>query len=380
MTAFNVLGYLAKGVGYHLARLGIVRVPAPVVITFSVTNRCQSRCRTCLIWRLYLDNPALARKELTTEEIERLFASIGSVVFLNISGGEPFLRPDLVQIVQLAIRHLRPAIIHIPTNALMPTKIEQDVSAMLSIISRSADRVRLSVKPSLDGVGRQHDEIRGVKGNFEKFLETIERLRPLAQQSPNFLLEVGTIISKLNIASVAKIASFVHTLGVQSYRNELAEVRAELFNSQEDITPSVQQYQDVLEQFREMIIANLGTKKLFTRLLESIRLVYYDLAVKTLTQQRQVLPCFAGISNAHIDPYGNVWPCCTMANDASFGNVRESGYNFYKVWHSETASRVRLFIRRKGCFCPLANQAYSNILLSPAWLARTAATFLKYGL
>ncbi len=115
-------------------------------------------------------------------------------------------------------------------------------------------------------------------------------------------------------------------------------------------------------------------------MLESLRLVYYDLAVRTLREQRQVIPCYAGTSNAHLDPYGNVWPCCTMAGDASFGNVRDADYDFLKIWHSEQANEVRASIRRGECFCPLANQAYSNILLSPPWLLKTAATFVRHGL
>ena len=320
----SLLSNLAKAVNFHLARRGLVKPALPITLTFSVTNRCQSRCKTCLIWKFYEDRPELVRDELSLDEIENVFRSMGKTVFFNISGGEPFLRDDLPDIVALALEHLRPNIVHIPTNALMPERIERQVRAMLEHIDKTSPGVKLSVKPSLDGLYEQHDDIRGVPGGFDKVIKTIEMLLPLSKRYPNFILEVGTVISRLNSGSIDEIASFVHSLGVQSYR------------------------------------------------------VYYDLAVKTLRERRQVIPCYAGVSNAHLDPYGNVWPCCTMANDASLGNVRSANYDFLAVWHSHQADAVRTSIRRGECFCPLANQAYSNILLSPVWLLRAAISFIRF--
>ena len=374
----NILGNIIKAANFQLARRGLARPGTPITLTFSVTNRCQSHCKTCLIWKLYEKQPDLAQKELSLEEIERIFKRIGSIVFFNISGGEPFLRDDLPEIVALALAHLRPSIVHIPTNGLMPERIERQVREMLEHIRRKSPDVKLSVKPSLDGLDEQHDEIRGVPGNFDKVMETIKRLRPLSDGFSQFVLEVGTVISRLNIDSIDKIASFVHSLGIESYRSELAETRTELANKDADITPSPDEYERAINVFKGHTIEGLRGKMRYTRMLESMRLVYYDLALRTLRERRQVIPCFAGISNAHLDPYGNVWPCCTLADDASLGNLREAGYDFWKVWHSKKADEVRASIRRGDCFCPLANQAYSNIVLSPTWLLKTAAAFVRY--
>lgn len=376
----SLVNNLLKGLRFRLARVGAAKPGLPMTLTFSVTNRCQSKCKTCLIWGFYEKHPELVRQELSLDEIERIFRSMGPIVFFNISGGEPFLRDDLFDIVKLSLDHLHPKIVHIPTNALMPERIEREVRRMLGHIEQKGASVKLSVKPSLDGLHEQNDDIRGVPGSFDKVIETIERLKPLSERYPNFVLEVGTVISKLNMDSIDQIASFVHSLGIESYRSELAEVRTELANQDTEVTPSPDEYERAIRQFKRQTIESLRGKRLYTRILESMRLVYYDLAVRTLREQRQVIPCFAGISNAHLDPYGNLWPCCTMAGDASFGNVREAGCEFFSVWHSEQAEQVRLSIRRGECHCPLANQAYSNIVLSPAWLLRTAATFVRYAL
>ena len=367
-----------KAVNFRLARRGLSRPGLPITLTFSVTNRCQSRCKTCLIWKFHEKRPELVQEELSLDEIERVFRGMGRIVFFNISGGEPFLRDDLPDVVALALAHLRPSIVHIPTNALAPGRIERQVSEMLEDISKKSPGAKLSVKPSLDGLREQHDEIRGVPGNFGKVMETIERLRPLSDHYPQFVLEVGTVISRLNMDSIEAIASFVHSLGIESYRSELAEVRTELANKDTDVTPAPDDYERAINVFKRHTIEGLRGKRRYTRMLEAMRLVYYDLALRTLRERRQVIPCFAGISNAHLDPYGNLWPCCTLAGDASLGNLREAGYDFWNVWRSRKADEVRASIRRGECFCPLANQAYSNILLSPTWLLKTAAAFLRY--
>ncbi|MBN1591669.1 MAG: radical SAM protein [Candidatus Coatesbacteria bacterium] len=331
-----------------------------------------------MIWKFYEDKPCRMEDELSIDEIERVFSSMGGIVFFNISGGEPFMRDDFPDIVALALRHLSPKIIHIPTNGLMPDRIFRQVKAMLEHIESTSPGVKLSVKPSLDGLGEQQDEIRGVPGCFDKVVKTIKTLLPLSERHQNFLLEVGTVISRLNWGDIDRIAEYVHSLGIESYRNELAEVRAEFANEATGVTPSPEEYGEAIARFRAKTIESLEGKSRYTRMLESLRLVYYGLALKVLREQRQVIPCFAGISNAHIDPYGNIWPCCTLANDAPLGSLRDVDYNFMALWHSEQAAKVRSSIRRGECYCPLANQAYSNILLSPLWLLRTLWTFTRF--
>jgi len=114
-----------------------------------------------------------------------------------------------------------------------------------------------------------------------------------------------------------------------------------------------------------------------TKVTESLRLVYYDLVVRILHENRQVIPCFAGISNVHINFDGEVWPCCVLGYSQPLGSLRAEGYDFQKVWHSAQADAVRKYIKDGNCACPLANQAYSNILCSPKYLAKSVLNILK---
>ena len=364
---------LPKMPNFYLARSGWAKPQMPITLTYSVTNACQSRCKTCNIWEIYPKGWQSRKTELTLEELEQLFKSIGHVYFFNISGGEPFLRSDLPEIIGLAIDHMTPRILHSPTNALAPRRIEKMVTQICEgMIKRNYTHVPLTIKPSYDGIGEDHDFVRGIPGNFDKLVDTVERLKGLAKEYPFLHVEVGTVISNFNKHKIDEISDFAHSLGVESYRNEIAEQRAEFCNVGDPITPSAEEYRELIETFSARIRRNLRRKRMYARVTESFRLVYYQYVVRILAEKRQVLPCYGGITNVHLTPHGDVWPCCVLGYERSMGNVRNFDLDMMKLLHSAQAEKVRKFIADDGCACPLANQSYSNILMSPVAMAKVA--------
>lgn len=365
-----------KMLQYRLAYQGLAGPGTPINLTYSVTNICQSRCKTCRIWELYKDQPQKRHEELTLDEIEAIFRSIGHVYVFNISGGEPFLREDLADIILAACRQLTPGIIHIPTNAIALGRIKKSIGTILKVL-KDYPTVRLTIKPSLDHIGDRHDDIRGIPGNFEKVLDLFKWLKATSEQHPQLHAELGTVISAWNVADVAEIAAFVTRLGADSYRNEIAEQRSEMFNLSDAITPSAADYERAVRFFVDQIRGNMRHRHRFQRITNAFRLVYYDLAVSILREKRQVIPCYAGISNAHMTPYGDIWACCTLGYDQSMGNLRDHNYDFKKLWNSSRARDVRAYVRARQCHCPLANQTYSNILQHPPSLAKVVYEILR---
>lgn len=376
------MGYLSellpKIVNYWFARRSFIKAGNPITLTFSVTGACQSKCKTCNIGTRYLSNPQIAKDNLTLDEIEKIFRNLGHIYFLNISGGEPFLRQDLSEIIRLAMEHLRPGIIHIPTNAFLPMRIERVTRNILDIMNKYNHAVPLTVKPSVDGVGEKHDEIRGLKGNFEKLVETIQRLKTVEKDHLNFHVELGTVVSNFNINDLDEIEEWVHKQGVQSYRNEIAEQREEFFNIGEEITPSNEVYRELMVNFKKKVEESLQSKKSLAKMTESMRLVYYDLVVRILKEKKQVIPCYAGISNIHLNYNGEIWPCCVLGYAHSMGNIRDFDYDYDVLYNSEKAREVLKYIQSGRCYCPLANQAYSNMLMSIPYLVKVCNNYLKY--
>jgi MoaA/NifB/PqqE/SkfB family radical SAM enzyme len=386
MNATTFVDIVPKILNYKLTRMGITRPTKPINITISVTNLCQSRCLTCNIYRIYKkefqegcfrDSVLSPKDELTLDEYEKFFKSVGHVYFVNMSGGEPFLRKDFADIVEMANRYMTPQVIHTPTNALLPEKIRDVTEDILGRLKKSRRAVTFTIKPSFDGVGAVHDYVRGVKGNFEKLMKTYELLLPLKEKYHNLEVGAGTVISNFNIDKVEETAQRVHTMKLDSYINEIAEHRTEMFNSDEQITPNAEAYERAIEIFKRESRKNWVNAGKLGRYTQAFRLVYYDTVVEILRRKTQVLPCYAGISNVHLNPYGDLWPCAILGYDKSLGNIREAGYDFWEVWRSQQASDVRNYIRDHKCWCPLANQAYSNIMCSPIALSKVIATMLN---
>lgn len=352
----------------------------PMTLTYSVTAACQSRCKTCQIGAMYCMDPSRPEKDLFLDEIEKIFKTMKPVYFFNMSGGEPFLRRDLPEIVALACKYLRPRVVHTPTNAILTDRIIENTEKIIHIVREYDATVPVTVKPSIDGVGELHDEIRGVKGNFDCLLKTIDGLKKLEEKYDNFHLELGTVISNFNIDHLDEIEDFVHTLGVESYRNEVAECRTEFFNLEDDITPPAAVYQKLIKDFARKVEENIAAKKNLAKTTEALRVVYYDIAGRILEEKRQVIPCYAGVSNVHINYDGGVWPCCVLGYEQEMGNLREYDYDFQKLWHSPKAGEVRRYIRDRNCACPLANQGYSNILMHFPSLVRAGMKMISFSI
>ncbi|MCF6289815.1 MAG: radical SAM protein [Desulfobacterales bacterium] len=364
-----------RALNYMAARHGLTRAANPLTLTFSVTAACRSRCRTCNIGKRYLADPKIIRQNLALDEIETVFKSLGHIYFFNISGGEPFMRPDLAEIIRLACLYLKPRLIHIPTNALAPNTIEKITRRILVVLDEYAPlSVPISIKPSIDGIGAAHDSIRGVKGNFAALEQTIDLLLALALENPRLHVDLGTVISNYNIHHLDEIEDWVHGRGIESYRHEIAEQRAEFDNLGDPITPTVARYEKLVKGFKEKIFQNIRGKAFLTRTTEAVRLVYYDVAVRILKERRQVTPCLAGIANIHLNYNGEVWPCCVLGNEQALGNVRESGLDMREVLGSKQAKQARQYIADGNCACPLANQWLNNILLTPRHMVKVLYT------
>ncbi len=366
-----------RAVYYRAVRRGWAKPVNPLTLTFSVTAACQSRCKTCNIGNVYLANPALAKNNLSLEEIEKVFKSLGPVYFFNISGGEPFMRPDLAEIVRLACLHLEPKLIHIPTNGIGTQFIERTTRQILAYMDQYAPpSVPITIKPSIDGVGEVHDRVRGYKGNFAKLQQTIQVLLAIRREHPRLHVDLGTVISNHNLEYLDEIEDWVHAQGIESYRHEIAEQRAEFHNLGDPITPSAKVYEALIQGFKQKILAHVRGKAPLTVATEAVRMVYYDVAVRILKERRQVTPCFGGISNIHMNYNGEIWPCCVLGGDQSMGRVRDFDYDLKALLRSKQAGGVRKYIADGNCACPLANQWLNNVLLTPKHMLKVLYTYL----
>ena len=346
---------------YYLSRLAGRPLSLPLSLTLSISFKCNSRCKTCNIYNRDSD-------ELSLEEWQKVFKSLGKSPFwVTISGGEPFLRPDMSQIICSLYDQCRPAIINIPTNGLLCERIPKVAREIAQYCGKS----RIVINLSIDEIGEKHDEIRGVQGNFQKALNSFKALKAL--HMPNLSIGIHTVISKFNVDRIPLIHGHLRTLNPDSYITEIAEEREELGTIGSRIAPDLQRYSVAVDfLIKEMKKDRFGEIGQITR---AFRMEYYRLVKKILKERRQVLPCYAGFASGQIAPDGHVWMCCIKAE--SMGGLREVNFDFRKVWHSEKAVAARKKIKAGQCYCPLANAGYTNMLLNGKSLFRVGRNFLK---
>lgn len=334
----------------------------PFSIVASVSFRCNSRCRTCGVWRK-------AGDDMSLEEWDRVFARLGhGPVYITFTGGEPFLRRDLADIVLSACRHCRPSVVTIPTNGLLRARIVEQVER----ICAGSRITRVGINLSLDEVGERHDELRQVPGNWQRAMETWQALKALQRHHDNLVLTTHTVISKYNVQRFPEVFSGLQFLEPDSYITEVAEERVELDTVGWQITPSAEEYAPLADFLTRH--AGVSAQSGSARVTQAFRAEYYQLARRILSQQRQVIPCYAGWASGHIAPNGDVWSCCIRAEPA--GNLRETDYDLRPIWAGERMKALRRSIYHRECACPMANASYANMLLHPPTTARVVRRLL----
>lgn len=345
----------------HALGPGAGQKPLPINLTVSVTYSCPSRCKTCDIWQKKVD-------DLSVDEYGRIFPTLERVpIWVTLSGGDQFLRKDLDEIVRLVRTQIEPTIINIPMNGIVTERI----FALLPKIAEYSRGSQLVLNLSVDEIGIEHDRLRGAPGNWDKLLGVAELIRDLKSTYDHVVMGVHTVISKLNVERIPDIEREARAIfKPDSYITEVAENRVELSTMEKDITPSPSDYARAAEHLKASVRANRSLQPV-ARLVQSLRLEYYDLAVKILEEKRQVIDCYAGWASAHLAPDGDVWGCCVRAE--SVGNVRDYGYDFRTVWRGPEADAFRKSVRDKECACPLANASYTNLLLDVPSLAKVTA-------
>ncbi|HEY9089745.1 MAG TPA: radical SAM protein [Anaerolineaceae bacterium] len=341
--------------------LGFPRV-LPVNFTFSLTTRCNSRCLTCNIWKKRTN-------EFTPEEWQKVCQSLGNAPYwITISGGEPFLYRHLLAVCEAIGKYCRPGIVNIPTNSLI-----QGTASKVEKIAALVAPAQLIINLSLDGIGAEHDRIRGIPGNFARFQRNLNELLEVRQRAPNLSLGIHSVVSTYNIDRIEELAAYARSLPVDQFITEMAEERVELDTVGLPIAPDADKYFAVLDR----LSADLERSQArgIARFTRAFRLSYYGLMKRTLEERTQVIPCFAGWASAQIYPDGTVWPCCIRAD--SIANLRDVGYDFKKIWFGKEIEAVRRSIREKECWCTLANAAYTNMLVHPPTLAQTGWRMLR---
>jgi len=342
----------------HGSRIFYKRGASPIYFVYFVTDFCNAHCKHCLLAE---HEPSAKARELTIDEIERVSASMDDMLFFTPTGGEPFLRRDLAEIVRIFHRNNHAANVGIPTNGSLPGRVVEVTRDMLD----TCPGLDLHIDVSIDGIGEQHDEIRQFPGLFDRAVRTYGELRQLERHYPNFSTCVEITVSAYNQDYLLELYDYLtHHVGVNTVftlltRGAPRDPGAKDFD--------IQKYEDlhaVLEHDNKARMLSGYYKMPFSDFLNAKRIVRPRIIAKTVRERRYQIPCYAGALGGAMFSEGQVLPC-ELLIDREIGNVRDVDYDFKKLWYSPKADETRAFIRDTKCFCTYECFLTVNILFNP---------------
>jgi MoaA/NifB/PqqE/SkfB family radical SAM enzyme len=331
-TAARLLGNAVK---FRFARLRGTPLQ-PEVVSLAVTNRCNSHCIMCHIWQRAREIPDIKSHELSRNEIIDFFSRplFSGLVELDLTGGEPYLRDDLADIVLglagLKRSHLpRLRSIIITSNGLLPERVISNNRKILEGIRET--NIDLVSVASLDGIGETHDLIRGTRGAFELAVRTINGLLELRQTYPNYLIGIKTTILPDNIDSLDEILDFALEKGLFHIISPVffTETRFRNLNIREKLGLGTAEYEKALKFY--------GRNELDTG-------YFYSRIRSFLATGRKRWSCTAAYNYMFIDSDGTVYPCELLSGP--IGNVKEKSPE--EIWNSAPAHHWRRLIGKTG--------------------------------
>ncbi len=320
------------GLGMTALKNNFISLSKPYKLTFSISYWCNSRCLTCNIWQIR------PKGELTLDEIKEFAKANSQFKWIEITGGEPFMRGDVVEIVKAFKENCKDLyIVTIPTNSL----INHDV--VLRKIEEILDTglPRLSVTVSLDGDRELHDMIRGVPGNYDKCIDMWKRLQELKKTHSNLFTVFGYTISKFNQGQFEKV-----------YQNVKLDIPNIRYN---DFHLNVGQVSDIYYSNKEMeispqkeIVASdirwlLKHREFELGAIPIIENAYLKKLVKYSETGKLPMKSKSLDASLFMDSYGNVYPSIMWGR--KIGNIRETKYSLADLWNNAEAAEVRKLIK-----------------------------------
>jgi MoaA/NifB/PqqE/SkfB family radical SAM enzyme len=289
------------------------------------------------------------------EEINKITGKIGKLDTVTIGGGEPFSRRDLPEIIDLFEKNNGVSVVAIPTNCLSTENILADTE---EILKRFKGQLKIGL--SLDGIGETHDKIRGVEGNFKKFLETYRGLAELKKEYPKLRLRICSVILNANIKQIPEMIKYVkENLPMVNYHG-LELLKGDYDRGKVKAVSPIE-FQKIVEIIEE---ENKNERNFYKRVTSPI---IQRLFLDILKEKKQLIPCRISSFYPMIDALGNVYPC---EQREKIGNLRNFDYDLNKIWQSGKAKRIRESIRRKECYCTHSAYQAPNVYLSPKMVAK----------
>ncbi len=279
-----------------------------------VTYRCNAKCYMCNIWKY----PTKKSEEIDVKTLEKL----PQIRVINVTGGEPFMRDDLDEIISVLKKKCKRLVIS--TNGFFSEKI-------LKLAQRHPD---IGIRISIEGLPKTNDTLRGIKDGFDKGLRTLIELRTMGIKDVGF----GMTVTDKNAKDLLPL---YHLAKLMKMEFATATVHNSYY---------FHKFDNKIEN-KELVIGEF--KKLIKELLKSNRIkdwyrAYFNYGIiNYIKGNKRLLPCEMAFNSFYLDPFGEVRPCNVM--EETMGNLKEK--SFEEIWYSPDAERIRRMVKRCNRNC-----------------------------
>ncbi|MFQ5456538.1 MAG: radical SAM protein, partial [Nitrospirota bacterium] len=294
------------------------------------TYRCNARCHMCNVWKY----PTQVSEEVKPE----IFNGLPDLNFCNITGGEPFLRDDIEEVVSVLRKKARRIVIS--TNGYFTDKI-------VDLAKKNKD---IGIRISIEGLPSANDDLRGIKDGFDRGLRSLLELHRMGVKDIGF----GITVSDRNAKDMIELYQLAQAMNLEF---ATAVVHNSYYFHKYD--NKITEKEKVIACFEELIRELLGTK----RIKNWFRAYFNYGLINYINGDRRLLPCEAGTENFFVDPWGEIRPCNGLEENLwfeSMGNLNENP--FEDIWNGEKAKEIRGRVKN----CP-----------KNCWMIGTAAPVMK---
>lgn len=254
--------------------------------TVIVTYRCNAKCSMCNRYKV----PSLPEEEITVETIKKL----PEMYFTNITGGEPFIREDLKDIVRELYKKSERIVIS--TNGFFTDRI----------VDLCKEFPQVGIRISIEGLEKTNNEIRGLEDGFNKGYTTLKTLVDMGMKDVGF----GMTVQDKNAPDLVPLYDISDEMGMEF-------ATASLHNSF--------YFVETTNIIKDRLMVAENFEKLINKLLDSnspkkwFRAYFNHGLINYIFSQKRLLPCDMSFDTFFIDPYGDVMPCNGTKEKRGYG-------------------------------------------------------------
>lgn len=345
-------------------------INCPSYVIFFVTARCNADCKMCF----YKDNMLASTKtqELALDEYEKISRHINLINVLGISGGEPFLRDDLSEIIKIIYKNSSPLVVDLPTNGFFVDSILRQTEE----IAMSCKKMIVDLQLSIDGPEEIHNEIRGIKDGFKRLKDTYKGLIFLKDKYKNLRVKACVVYSHYNQDYIEELFLILKRDFKDLDRTVFSVVHGSVSNV-EAFQFNWDKYFEICNNMRKASSVQnpLDFHSIFTI---ALRMAKNDFLKEVLKAKDMYKKCGAGKRVIVINETGAVFACEPLWEP--IGNLRKNNYDIGRILNSEEMECFKKKIIKERCNCHWGLPLSNALLYKPKYYPKITYEMMRIAL